>query len=165
MLFILLHFCLLFLLLAHKQCGQFRFTCPGVSDSSPASVALSGYTVKCLANKMHKAEIGKSMPLLIRLHHLSGGLSGTAARWSWRQRHHAEWLPLGQGPAGPGTCALCPLPSCSRSRPVRNPQRVPSLCLSWRQRAGKEGSFWVSEPQLCHLQNGATDGPSLTGLL
>lgn len=63
-LFILLHFCLLFLLLAHKQCGQFHFTCLGISDSSPASVALSGYTVKCLANKMHKAEIGKSMPLL-----------------------------------------------------------------------------------------------------
>lgn len=63
-LFILLHFCLLFLLLAHKQCGQSCFTCPGISDSSPASVALSGYTVECLANKMHKAEIGKSMPLL-----------------------------------------------------------------------------------------------------
>lgn len=116
--------CLLFLLLAHKQCGQFRFTCPGVSDSSPASMALSGYTVKCLANKMHKAEIGKSMPLLITLHHPSRGLSGRAARWSRRQRHHSGGLPLGQVPAGPGFCALCPLPSCSRSR-SENPGRGP----------------------------------------
>lgn len=123
-LFILLHFCLLCLLLAHKQCGQFRFTCPGVSDSSPASMALSGYTVKCLANKMHKAEIGKSMPLLITLHHPSCGLSGRAARWSRRQRHHAGGLTLGQAPAGPGFCALCPLPSCSRSR-SENPGRGP----------------------------------------
>lgn len=62
---------LLFSSLAHKQCGQFPFTCPGISDSSPAGVALSGYTVECLANKIHKAEIGKSMPLLIMLCHLS----------------------------------------------------------------------------------------------
>lgn len=62
---------LLFSLLAHKQCGQFPFTCPGISDSSPAGVALSGYTVECLANKIHKAEIGKSMPLLITPHYLS----------------------------------------------------------------------------------------------
>lgn len=132
-LFILLHFCLLFLLLAHKQCGQFHFTCPSISDSSPASMALSGYTVKCLANKMHKAEIGKSMPLLITLRHPSRGLSGRAARWIWRQRHHTGCLPLGRMPAGPGTCALCPLPSWSRSQ-SENPGR----CLSWRRRVERE---------------------------
>lgn len=107
-LFILLHFCLLFLLLAHKQCGQFCFTCPGISDSSPASVALSGYTVERLANKMHKAEIGKSMPLLITLRCLSHGLPGRAARWSWRQRHHAGVCRGGPGASRP--CSLCPLP-------------------------------------------------------
>lgn len=115
-LFILLHFCLLFLLLAHKQCGQFCFTCPGISDSSPASVALSGYTVKCLANKMHKAEIGKSMPLLITLRHLSCGLPGRAACGSWCQRHHTGVCHWGQMLAGPGVCALCPWPSWSRSQ-------------------------------------------------
>lgn len=136
-LFILLHFCLLFLLLAHKQCGQFCFTCPGISDSSPASVALSGYTVKHLANKMHKAEIGKSMPLLITLRCLSHGLPGRAARWSWRQRHHTGFCQGGQAPADSGACALCPLPSWSRS------QSTDSLLLlrRWRQRLGREGSF------------------------
>lgn len=32
-----------------------------------ASTALSGYTVKCVTNKMHKAETGKSMSLLTTL--------------------------------------------------------------------------------------------------
>lgn len=98
-LFILLHFCRLFLLLAHKQCGQFRFTLPGVPDSSPASMARSGYTAKCGANKMHKAEIGKSMPLLITLRRLSRRLPGRAGASVTTQARPGA-LPL----------APCPLP-------------------------------------------------------
>lgn len=48
------------------------------------------------------------MPLLITLYHLSRGLSGRAARWSWRRRPHAECLLPRWGPAGPGD--RCPLP-------------------------------------------------------
>lgn len=131
-LFILLHFCLLFLLLAHKQCGQSCFTCPGISDSSPASVALSGYTVKCLANKMHKAEIGKSMPLLITLRHLSCGLPGRAACWSWYQRHHAGVCHWGRVLAGPGACACHPDPPSAGTsqRTLADASRalIPSHC-------------------------------------
>lgn len=137
-LFILLHFCLLFLLLAHKQCGQFCFTCPGVPDPSPASMALSGCTVKCWANKMHKAEIGKSMPLLITLRHLSRGLPGRAGASGTTQARPGA-LPL----------APCPLPSWSRTRPralAGAQQSTDSLPLPRRrQGVGREGSFQVPE--------------------
>ena len=135
-LFILLHFCLLFLLLVHKQCGQFHFTCPGVSDSSPASVALSGYTVKCLANKMHKAEIGKSMPLLqhFTIFHAvcQAGLPAEAGArgTTWRVCHQA-------------TCQLArklyslPL-ALLEQEPVREPWQMLFWCLSWRQSVGRK---------------------------
>lgn len=90
---------LLFSSLAHKQCGQFPFTCPGISDSSPAGVALSGYTVECLANKIHKTEIGKSMPLLITLCHLSRelreGLPPVLAPETLKGRLPGHWVPAG----------------------------------------------------------------------
>jgi hypothetical protein len=123
-LFILLHFRLLFSLLVHKQCGQFCFTCPRVSDSSPASVALSGYMVKCLANKMHKAEIGKSMPLLLTPQHLSRSLPGGTARPSRRQRPTRDVCPLGWMPAGPSS--LCPCPSRNKSQPESGQMSPPS---------------------------------------
>lgn len=120
----------------HKQCGQFCFTCPGVSDSSPASVALSGYTVKCLANKMHKAEIGKSMPLLqhFTIFHAArqAGLPAEAGArgTTWGVCHQA-------------TCQLAPeavlfaLPF-SEQEPVREPWRMLFWCLSWRQSVGRK---------------------------
>lgn len=90
---------LLFSSLAHKQCGQFPFTCPGISDSSPAGVALSGYTVECLPNKIHKTEIGKSMPLLITLcllsRELREGLPTVLAPETLKGCLPGHWVPAG----------------------------------------------------------------------
>lgn len=122
---------LLFSSLAHKQCGQFPFTCPGISDSSPAGVALSGYTVECLANKIHKAEIGKSMPLLIMLCHLSyklrEGLPTMLAPETLKGR-----LPWARGASWP--CLPEPFTQGASSQLWSPGQvltdRIPSLCYS-----------------------------------
>lgn len=120
---------LLFSSLAHKQCGQFPFTCPGIPDSSPAGVALSGYTVECLANKIHKAEIGKSMPLLIMLCHLSHrlreglptALAPETLKGCLPRALGASW-PCCLSPSPKGTAASWGAPQASAYRPPTSSQ-------------------------------------------
>lgn len=109
---------------------------------------------KALANKMHKAEIGKSMPLLITLRCLSHGLPGRAARWSRRQRHHTGVCRGGQVLADPGACALCPCPPGAGARAL-----IPSSsCRAGDRGLGERGhsrflnkSLDHSDPQFPHL--------------